>query len=173
MREWKHIEGFPNYEISTDGLVRSLCKKTPQILKPAINMRGYQRVNLYKDKAAYPKSVHRLVAEAFIPNPDNKSQVNHKDGDKTNNTVSNLEWATPSENIKHAYDSLHKVSYLKGYMSKVISGDIKHPRASLTPSQVQEIRQSKDNNCVLAKRYSVDRKTIRNARNKVTYSYVE
>jgi hypothetical protein len=66
---------------------------------------GYPRVNLRGYEGSKKHFIHRLVAEAFIPNPENKREVNHKDGDKANNQVTNLEWCTPSENMKHAYSS--------------------------------------------------------------------
>ena len=66
------------------------------------NMHGYIVVILYENKMAYHKQVHRLVAEAFIPNPNNLEQVNHKDGDKANNNACNLEWVTRYENSIHA-----------------------------------------------------------------------
>lgn len=93
------------YEISNKGNVRNF--KTNKILQPEVSNCGYLRVGMYyvKDGKRYHihGSVHRLVALAFIPNPDNLPQVNHKDGDKTNNKVNNLEWSSPSDNDYHAY----------------------------------------------------------------------
>jgi hypothetical protein len=94
---WKDIENFDNYEVSTFGNVRN--KKTGRILKPA-NNGGYYSVNLSKIKGNY-KQVHRLVAESFIENPENKAHVNHKDKNGLNNHLSNLEWNTPKENNIH------------------------------------------------------------------------
>lgn len=76
-----------------------------RILKPCLDCHGYYRVTLHlKDGTQISKSVHRLVALAFIPNPEGKPQINHKDGDKLNNNPSNLEWCTASENLQHAYN---------------------------------------------------------------------
>lgn len=92
----KDIEGFDNYEVSTEGQVRN--KKTGLILKGYCGTWGYLRVNLYTNGKATSKLIHRLVAEAFVPNPDNKSDVNHINEIKTDNRVKNLEWMTSKEN---------------------------------------------------------------------------
>ncbi|MCR5524688.1 MAG: HNH endonuclease [Lactobacillus sp.] len=91
---WKDIQGYEGlYQISDFGRVKSLYKQS-MILKPQINNRGYYFVMLYKNGKYHHALVHRLVATAFIPNKDNLTQVNHKDEDKSNNSVSNLEWCT-------------------------------------------------------------------------------
>ena len=108
--EWRQVAGYPDYEVSCDGRVRSNKKKTPIVLKPGLSRTGYPRVVLCaRDGSKQNKTVHRVVAETYIPNPENKPQVNHKDGVKSNNTVDNLEWATPSENVQHAFDVLNRV----------------------------------------------------------------
>lgn len=96
---WKDIKGYEGlYQVSSWGNVKG--KKG--ILKPYITEKGYLKVGLFKDGKNHKKRVNRLVAEAFIPNPLNLPQVNHKDGNKKNNSVSNLEYCTNSENRNHA-----------------------------------------------------------------------
>lgn len=99
--EWKTIDGFPDYEVSIYGEVYS--KRTGKILSAGDSGQGYALVVLCDKDGMHTKKIHRLVAEAFIPNPLNKPHVNHKDTCKRNNRVTNLEWNTVSENMKHAY----------------------------------------------------------------------
>lgn len=95
METWKKIEGF-NYEISNLGNCRN--SKTRKAIKPVKCTNGYYEYQLYAKGKRYCKLAHRLVATAFIPNLENKREVNHKDCDVTNNRVENLEWVTPKEN---------------------------------------------------------------------------
>lgn len=103
---WVQLKDFEGlYEISNFGRIKSLPKKGSGkefILKQAQDKCGYKKVRLSKDNKKYSILVHRAVAATFIPNLENKPQVNHKNGDKTNNNASNLEWVTNSENQKHA-----------------------------------------------------------------------
>lgn len=99
MIKWKEISGFPDYLVSDNGEVFS--KRHGKILKPYNNYKGYEKVQLYVDGRSYKKRIHRLVAEAFINNPEHLPEVNHKDLNKHNNAVSNLEWVTGEENRKH------------------------------------------------------------------------
>ena len=115
METWKSIEGHPGYEISSYGRVKAKARQVvykdgrignfkERILKTQITKKGYERVSLSspsKEKYKSSYQVHRLVAEAFVPNPENKPQVNHKDGNKLNNHYSNLEWVTNTENHEH------------------------------------------------------------------------
>lgn len=94
------IKGFPMYLITEDGNVYSLFRK--RYLSPANNGIGYLFVRLRKEGRFYTKYLHRLVAENFIPNPNNLPQVNHIDCNKSNCNISNLEWVTEKENMKHA-----------------------------------------------------------------------
>lgn len=103
---WKPVKGFEElYLVSDDGKVYSLL--TNKCLHPA-SKSGYLQVTLSNNKSLVYCTVHRLVAEAFIPNPDKKKQVNHIDGNKSNNSVSNLEWCTCRENIIHCIYELGK-----------------------------------------------------------------
>ena len=90
MEIWKNIKCFEQYSVSSLGNVRN--NKTGRILKPRKHTGGYVRVMLCKDSKHYDCYIHRLVAQAFIPNPKNLPEVNHKDEDKSNNFVENLEW---------------------------------------------------------------------------------
>ncbi len=97
--QWKIISEFPNYKISNEGKIYSISRNK---MKNLTLRRGYYTVRL-SNIVAKTFLVHRLITTLFIPNLENKTSVNHKDGNKLNNKVSNLEWCTNSENISHAY----------------------------------------------------------------------
>ena len=105
MEEWKDIADYEGiYQVSNLGRVKSLGNnksRQEKILKLQLHRTGYLLVKLCKEGKKRNYKVHRLVAQAFIPNPDNKSQVNHRDENKSNNKVENLEWMTCKENINH------------------------------------------------------------------------
>ncbi len=112
---WKDVAGYEGvYQVSNLGRVKSLDRTIPhnkygsvrrngKILKPFIDTYGYLKVRLCNDGTGRNEFVHRLVALAFIPNPQNKETVNHINGNKHDNTVANLEWNTQAENVKHAH----------------------------------------------------------------------
>ena len=97
---WKQIVGFPNYYVSDMGRIKNA---DGHILKPYVNHKGYLKVGLMKNGTDFKKRVHRLVAEAFIPNKDNLPEVNHINLDKRDNRVCNLEWASAEQNRQHYY----------------------------------------------------------------------
>ena len=102
MEEWRPVEGFEGiYEVSNLGRVRNI-KKGGRLMTPQKVAHGYIQIRLHKNGEKTQWLLHRLVAKAFIPNPENKEQVNHKDLDKSHNTVDNLEWVTRDENLQHA-----------------------------------------------------------------------
>ena len=106
---WKPVVGYEGlYEVSENGEVRNV--KTQKVLSPR-NSTSYSMLALFNNGKRKDLKVHRLVAKSFLPNPQNKPQVNHKDGNKLNNHFENLEWCTNSENQKHAYKTgLRKVT---------------------------------------------------------------
>ncbi len=109
--EWRDIEGYEGlYQVSNLGRVKSFNyrghKGNIGILKPRLDGKKYETIALYKDGKPKYVRIHRLVAQAFIPNPNNLPQVNHKDENKTNNDMKNLEWCTNEYN--HNYGTRNK-----------------------------------------------------------------
>ena len=136
IEEWRPVVGYEGlYEVSNTGRVRSVDRyiknghssyrlhkgKVISLLKGEY---GYIQVNLYYNGKNYKKYVHRLVAQAFIPNPDNLPQINHKDEDKTNNRVDNLEWCTAKYNINYGTrkDKVRETAIKNGYWTGLRSG---------------------------------------------------
>ena len=109
---FRSIDGYNNYAVSTFGRVKNV--KTGKILKGSVNKDGYLRVNLCDDGVMKTFTVHRLVANAFIDNQDDKECVDHKNNNRTNNHISNLRWATNKENNQNSSIRLDNTSKVKG-----------------------------------------------------------
>lgn len=117
VENWKDVPGFEGYyQASTLGNVKTLSRKIiksnkaikiieERLIKPFKDKDGYLEVSLWKGNKGKKFKLHRLIGTLFIPNPENKPTINHKFGDKKDNKVSSLEWATRSENISHAYET--------------------------------------------------------------------
>lgn len=142
---FKDIKNFPNYQVSNLGRVRN--KKKGTIKKPGIDKKGYLKVDLYKNSEKTTRKIHRLVAESFLKPDKSRTDINHKDGDKHNNTISNLEWCTKSENMRHAFAnglvdiSNRKPSY--GMLGK------KNPNAG-SPRKIRVIENKKEYKSIAA-----------------------
>lgn len=127
---WEPIKGYENYSVSNYGEVKN---SRGRLLKSYRDGKGYMSVALCRNGIPKTSTVHRLVAIAFIPNPENKPTVNHINGIKTDNRAENLEWASQSENNKHAYDT--GLSVAKRNVGE------QNGRAKLTNSNVFEIKE--------------------------------
>ena len=168
---WKDVVGYEGfYQVSNLGRVKSFHKNKVKILEPHCDKtsRSYPRVNLCKENCMVKKLVHVLVAEAFIPNPQGKPMVNHKDGNKRNNRVDNLEWVTNSENVRHAFRiGLNRRK--KGtdvYNAKFCEDEIKYIRENYIPRD--EIFGAN----AMAKKFGVVKSTILNIIHRKTYPNV-
>ena len=151
---YKEVVGYEGlYEVSNLGNVKRMQKLNNQhepntVLKPFLTSSGYTRVQLFLHGKKRNHFIHRLVAMAFLENPNNKTQVNHINGDKVNNKLSNLEWSTPSENGKHSYKILGRV-----------------PTRKINVTEIELIRQryaDGDKLTTLSKEYEVSQATIWN-----------
>lgn len=139
---WKVVQGYESYLINRNGEI----KTSEEYRKTYTDKDGYKIVFLKGSNKKHDSlRVHRLVAMNFIPNPDNKPQVNHKNGIKDDNRVENLEWVTPSENIKHAYKHNLITNEMRKVSKPKLQGE-KHPKAKLTKEDVLKIRRVHDRN---------------------------
>lgn len=125
---WKDVEGFEGlYRVSSEGVLITTPRQGTKggVVKRGRHGNGYERYSLYKDGKVYYKYAHRLFAKHFIPNPDNKPCVNHIDGNRVNNSLENLEWATPKENTQHAVRTgLFNNKGENNYLSKLTDQDV-------------------------------------------------
>ena len=133
-----NIDGYPNYYISKDGIVINI--KTNRQLKYQLDKNGYFRVNLYNKENQTKQSVHRLVALAYLENNNDLPQVNHKDGNKQNNNVENLEWCSAKENVNHAFRTGLKKSVGACHIGEL------NTKNKLKESDVLQIRKRKKQN---------------------------
>ena len=173
---WKDIDGYEGiYQVSNLGKVRSLDRKVWNYIKPGRilkthnNGHGYYNVSLHnKDKIEKHAYIHILVAKAFIPNPNNYTEVNHKDFDKTNNCVDNLEWVTHRENCKHAWVTGLRTKSEEERRKKIQMYNIK--LKSINEHDVfkiyNEYKTKKVTMKDLSEKYNVCRQTICNIVNK-------
>lgn len=155
------IEGYENYEVTCSGEV--INTKTGRVLKPYKDRKGYLNVVLSKNNRPKYFKIHRLVAEAFIPNPENLPCVNHKDENQSNNLVENLEWCTHEYNINYgARNERVSKTLTNGKTSKTVlqlrkDGSLVRiwPSASEVERQIH-YNQSNINQCCLGKRHSAN-----------------
>lgn len=155
---WQAIEGTNSrYFISTFGrLITVAWKGTDQtrVMKPALDANGYLRTMIIQNGRTRTVKMHRLVAQAYLPNPLNSPEVNHKSMTKDDNRVENLEWATGKQNVQHAFKT----------SGRTMQGT-KAPNAKLTEAQVLEIRAKYVPRLYsatrLAKEYSVSQPTVK------------
>jgi hypothetical protein len=139
MEIWRDVEGYDGkYQVSNLGNVRSVDRTFSNscgvmvtrkgiMLNPIQNRCGYMKVTMHKEGKVNTEVIHRLVAVAFVPNPNNLPQVNHKDGNKRNNDVSNLEWCTALSNMHHAKQQglrNNALEYAKSMRKSVIATNI-------------------------------------------------
>ena len=169
-----------NYFVSIDGNVKTTNWKGTKkiaILKPAIDKKGYKRVGLFINGKLHTKKVHRLVAMAFIPNPENKPQVNHKNGIKTDNRVENLEWCTAKENVSHAINNeLFSFQTPEKSINKTFKKGSLNGMSKLTEDKVLEIRSkfkprlyTKE---MLAKEYNISLACIKDVISRKSWRHV-
>ena len=131
----KEIKGFPGYTITDDGKVISYKFKEPRVMKTWFQKSGYENIKLCKENKTYHFLIHRLVAEAFIDNPNNLPEVNHKNKIRNDNRVENLEWCTRIENLQDSYSTLSSTRnfrecYLQNEATREIIGKFQSIKAA-------------------------------------------
>lgn len=171
MEIWKDIPGYEGYyQASTEGRIRSVSRIrmdgyhiTGRVLKADRLKGGYEQVLLMVNKKRDYEKVHRLVAQTFIPNPENKLQVNHINGIKHDNRLENLEWATASENLKHSFRTLKHppTRYWLGKPAKT---------RKFSMEEVEAIRKDTRSQDTIAKEYGCGQTTISNIKLGRTYT---
>ncbi len=167
--EWLAVEGFPCYEVSNRGDIRSTKRyKEPRILSKNVSGTGYYYIHMRKDGKTYNKKVSRIVCKAFMPHVDpTRSYVNHIDGNKHNDCVENLEWCTQGENIEHAY---------RTGLRKSIKGE-ESPHSKLTEANVRHIRSMHKNGGYstrqIARTFNISHTTVRKICNFTDWKHIK
>ena len=158
--EWVTIAEFPDYEVSNTGFVRN--KKNESIMKLSDNGKGYKSLCFGRTYAGNNtrRYIHRLVAEAFISKTDGKNHINHKDGDKENNCVTNLEWVDPSENVKHSWDTGLSACTPKVLTSEMVIDIYNEATDGVIPQTA------------IAKKYGVCQQTISEIKRKLIWKHI-
>ncbi|MBE8950920.1 MAG: HNH endonuclease [Quinella sp. 3Q1] len=163
--EWRNVVGYEGlYQVSNYGRIKSFRHNYPRIIRADKQSKGYLQLRLHRNGKAKNFGAHILVAQAFIGNPENKREVDHRNGDKTNNCVWNLDWATRSENAARAYQ-LGLIKVYRGTQSHY---------AKLTAEEVIYIRgnPARLKSSQLAEKFNVSRATINRIKSGTTYKNV-
>lgn len=162
---WKDIQGYEGlYQVSDRGEVKSLprtierrgnspMRLRERILRPRINRKGYATVGLCKECEMWNRTVHRIVAQAFIPNPNNLPEINHINGIKTDNRVENLEWVTTKDNVKHSIEVLGNKRDIPKYAVRCVDTGILYPSAQEAAEAVQGGARAIRNVCAGGKKH--------------------
>lgn len=156
--QWKQVEGS-EFVVSDHGNV--IGRKPDTLMTCYKNKKGYLKLNIWQHGRRKGVFLHRIVAQTFIPNPDNLPQVNHKDGNKENNQVSNLEWCDDSHNLAHAHASGLRTSSgnangnskLKDYMVKAIRESYKMGVPTKTMAKIYGVHQTTIQRAISGKRF--------------------
>jgi hypothetical protein len=160
--EFTVIKSLPNFEISINGIIRNITNK--KIKSQYIGSTGYYMISVSKNNKSKPYRVHRLLAENYIPNNFNKPQINHKDGDKLNNDLANLEWVTNRENNTHALKiGLINNSGEKNGMAKLKNEDI---------PKIRELLNSGMSQYKIAKIFNISRSAIENIKVRGNWKHI-
>lgn len=154
------------YAESNYGRTKSFKIATPKIIKPVVDQYGYLKVRLNRDNKRRLYSVHILVAKAFVPNPEDKPQINHLDGCKMNNYLENLAWATASENQKHAVEMHLTKRGTEHYCSHLSENDVRYIR------KVYKRGSREFGTRPLARKFGISHAAIRKIIREISYRYV-
>ena len=180
MTGWAPIPGWEGaFEVRADGVIRSLDRQVRnirgfrmvygKIMPERINHNGYRTVSVSHRGKSSSISVHRALALAFIPNQEGKAQVNHKDGNKLNCSLDNLEWTTPSENVRHAFSiGLRRTSFACGsdcYAAKLTETDVHNIRRCYQAGGVTMAK--------LATHYGVHTNTVWKVVNRIKWRHLK
>jgi hypothetical protein len=159
---WKDVAGYENkYQVNNFGHIKSLLRKGKILKNSVLSKTGYLCVDLCYNGKITKHTIHRLVAKAFIPNPENKEQVNHINGVKKDNRVINLEWSTRSENQLHSIRiGLRTTKGEKNSQSKLSSDDVLH------------ILESKEKYNILSKKYNISISTISDIKRGYSWTHI-